>query len=276
MTRKAFVIGHPIAHSRSPLIHGRWLDQYGIDGSYQAIDIAPGALPAFIERLRTGEFVGGNATIPHKEALLSLCDEVDPLARNIGAVNTLVLADGRIAGTNTDHIGFTANLDQGAPGWDEGLETAIVLGAGGAARAIIAALCARKAGRIVILNRSLDRAEALARQFGPNVLVAPLDRFRHFAPAAGLVVNTSSVGMGGTRFEGLALSALPENAVVNDIVYTPLITPLLADAQGCGLRAVDGLGMLLYQAVPGFAAWFGVTPEVTPQLRALVLSSMGQ
>ncbi|WP_116652463.1 shikimate dehydrogenase [Pelagibacterium sediminicola] len=276
MTIKAFVIGHPIAHSRSPLIHGTWLTRHGIDGSYEPIDVAPEGLWAFIDALRKGAFVGGNATIPHKEALVSLCDAVDPLAEKIGAVNTLTVSNGRILGSNSDYLGFLSNLDATGPGWDENLERAIVLGAGGASRAILAALEARKIPDIVLLNRNLARAESLAAEFGGNITPAPLDEFARFAPAAGLVVNTSAVGMGGTRFEGLDLGALPGHAVVNDIVYTPLVTPLLADAKARGLRTVDGLGMLLYQAVPGFAAWFGTTPEVTPGLRAIVLGAMGQ
>lgn len=276
MTIKAFVIGHPIAHSKSPLIHGAWLKAHKIDGTYEAIDVAPDALPGFIENLRGGAFAGGNATIPHKEALVSLCDEVDPLARKIGAVNTLRVRDGRVLGSNSDYLGFLANLDAATPGWDEGLETAIVLGAGGAARAVLAALGARQIPAIVLLNRSPGRAERLAAHFGARITPAPLADFARFAPGAGLVVNTSSIGMGGTRFANLDLAALPALAVVNDIVYTPLVTPLLADADALGLRSVDGLGMLLHQAVPGFAAWFGVTPEVSPDLRALVLAAMGQ
>jgi shikimate dehydrogenase len=276
MTIKAFVIGHPIAHSRSPLIHTYWLDQFGIDGRYEAIDVTPGALAGFVAGLREGEFAGGNATIPHKEALIALCDTVDPLAQQIGAVNTLVVSAGAIVGSNSDYLGFLANLDAEAPGWDEDIGTAIVLGAGGASRAILTALAARNVEKIVLLNRDVDRAKTLAGAFGPRVIPAPLTDFARFAPEAGLLVNTSAVGMGGTRFENLDLSALPRSTVVNDIVYTPLVTPLLADAAALGLRSVDGLGMLLHQAVPGFSAWFGVVPAVTPQLRALVLKSMGQ
>lgn len=276
MTIKAFVIGHPIAHSKSPLIHGTWLRNHEIDGSYEAIDVAPDALSAFIKDLRGGAFAGGNVTIPHKEALVSLCDAVDPLAQKIGAVNTLSVRNGQVLGSNSDYLGFLANLDAGAPGWDQNLETAIVLGAGGASRAVLAALGARNIPRVVLLNRNPDRAQSLAAHFEAGVIPAPLTDFARFAPGAGLVVNTSSVGMGGTRFENLDLDALPSGAVVNDIVYTPLVTPLLADAERLGLRSVDGLGMLLHQAVPGFAAWFGVTPEVSPDLRALVLGAIGQ
>lgn len=274
MTRKAFVIGHPIAHSRSPLIHGTWLAEHGIDGSYEPIDVTPGDLPAFFERLRSGEFAGGNVTIPHKEAVFVLCDDVDPLARTIGAVNTLVVEDGRISGTNTDYLGFLGNLDAGAPGWSQDLVEAIVLGAGGAARAVLVALKARGIGRIHLLNRTPANAETLAAEIGGPVTAGRLEDYTKFASRAGLLVNTTSIGMHGTRFEALDLGLLPETALVTDIVYVPLVTPLLADARARGLRTVDGLGMLLHQAVPGFAAWFGVTPTVSPQLRARVEATL--
>ncbi|MCD7058429.1 shikimate dehydrogenase [Pelagibacterium xiamenense] len=271
----AFVIGHPIAHSKSPLIHGYWLERYGISGSYRAFDVAPADLEAFMARLRGREFVGGNITIPHKEAVMAHCDVVDPLAGTIGAVNTLVRRGQEIHGSNTDYLGFLANLDAGAPGWDGDLKTAIVLGAGGAARAVLAALIARETSRIVILNRTPERAQALARDFGPSVTLGRLEDFAVFAPEAGLLVNTTSIGMGGTRFDDLPLETLGEGAVVNDIVYTPLVTPLLADARAHGYAVVDGLGMLLHQATPGFAAWFGKDPEVTTELRARIVSAMG-
>jgi shikimate dehydrogenase len=224
--KKAFVIGHPIKHSRSPLIHGTWLAEHGIEGSYEAIDVAPEQLPAFIERLRQGEFAGGNVTIPHKEAVFALCDSVDPLAKTIGAANTLVRQpDGKLFGFNTDYMGFLGNLDQNAPGWDRARGRAIVLGAGGASR-------------------------------------------------ASLVVNTTSIGMHGSWFENLDLSLLPKSALVTDAVYVPLVTPLLADARALGLATVDGLGMLLHQAIPGFEAWFGVRPAVTPALRARIEATL--
>jgi shikimate dehydrogenase len=266
--KRAFVIGHPIAHSRSPLIHGHWLKRHGIAGSYEAIDVAPEGLTAFIGRVRAGEFVGGNVTIPLKEAVFKLCDEVDPLARTIGAVNTLVAERGRLRGFNTDHMGFLGNLDQNAPGWSEGLDSAIVLGAGGSARAVVVALRERGVGTIHVLNRTLENAVKLANEIGAPLRPGSLTDFPLHAPGAGLVVNTTSVGMHGTRHEGLAFDLLPAGAVVTDIVYVPLITPLLAAARERGLRTVDGLGMLLHQAVPGFEAWFGVRPEVTPELRA--------
>lgn len=272
--KRAFVIGHPVAHSRSPLIHGYWLKHYGIDGSYEAIDVAPHALPDFFERLREGEFAGGNVTIPHKELAFSLCDERGPFADVTGAVNTLVLRGDAIEGSNTDYPGFLGNLDHHAPGWDKGLEEAIVLGAGGAARAILAALKSREIGRIHLLNRTVDKAEALAIEMAGRIDWGALHEFADRAPGARLVVNTSAVGMKGTSFDGLKLEALPADALVTDIVYTPLITPLLAAARARGLKTVDGLGMLLHQAVPGFEAWFGKKPEVTPELRALVEATL--
>jgi shikimate dehydrogenase len=274
VTIKAFVIGHPIAHSRSPLIHGQWLQDHGIDGSYEAIDVAPADLPALFERLRRGEFSGGNVTIPHKEAVFTLCDSVDPLATTIGAVNTLVARDGHVHGSNTDYLGFLGNLDAGAPGWSDGLDNAVVLGAGGAARAVLVALKSRGVGRIHLLNRTCETAEALAQELGGPIETHGLDGFAGLAAKAGLVVNTSSVGMHGTRFETLDLDLLPAHALVTDIVYVPLQTPLLADAQARGLRTVDGLGMLLHQAVPGFEAWFGVRPTVTPALRARIEATL--
>lgn len=274
MTTKAFVIGHPINHSRSPLIHGTWLAEHGIDGSYEAIDVAPGDLPAFFGRLRSGEFAGGNVTIPHKEAVFALCDSVDPLARSIGAVNTLVVHDGKVEGRNTDYLGFLGNLDAGAPGWQQGNRSAVVLGAGGAARAVIVALQSRNIP-IILLNRTVATAHRLATELAGTIIAASLDDFAVVAAAAGLVVNTTSVGMHGSRFEQLDLALLASDTIVTDIVYAPLVTPLLADAAARGLRTVDGLGMLLHQAVPGFEAWFGVRPTVTPALRASIEATLG-
>lgn len=273
--KKAFVIGHPIKHSRSPLIHGSWIAEHGIEGSYEAIDVAPEDLPAFVARLRQGEFVGGNVTIPHKEAVFALCDSVDPLATTIGAANTLVRqSDGAIHGFNTDYMGFLGNLEQNAPGWARGLERAIVLGAGGAARAILVALREQGVPQIVLLNRTTEKAEALAREIPGPFVPGALADYARYAPGAGLVVNTTSIGMHDTRFDALDLGLLPAAALVTDIVYVPLVTPLLADARARGLRTVDGLGMLLHQAIPGFEAWFGVRPEVTPMLRANIEATL--
>jgi len=275
VTIKAFVIGHPIAHSRSPLIHGSWIAEHQIDGSYTAIDVSPADLPGFFERLRAGEFAGGNVTIPHKEAVFALCDSVDPLTETIGAVNTLVVENGRVHGTNTDYLGFLGNLDAGAPAWSDGLETAIVLGAGGAARAILVALQSRGVGSIVLLNRTRVTAEKMAAELPGQIAVAGLEAFNDIAPLAGLVVNTTSIGMHGTKFDNFDLSLLPVGALVTDIVYVPLVTPLLAEAQALGVRTVDGLGMLLHQAVPGFEAWFGVRPDVNARLRQTIEATLG-
>lgn len=274
MTIKAFVIGHPIAHSRSPLIHGQWLAEHGIDGSYEAIDVAPEALPGFFERLRSGEFAGGNVTIPHKEAVFALCDSVDPLATTIGAVNTLVLHDGKVHGSNTDYLGFLGNLDASAPGWSDGPNDAMIIGAGGAARAILVALRRRDGGKVHVLNRTLEKAQALVAEIDGPFEAHGFDAFPQLAAHTGLVVNTSAIGMHGSRFDWLDFALLPKATLVTDIVYTPLVTPLLADAAAHGLRTVDGLGMLLHQAVPGFEAWFGVRPSVTPALRARIEATL--
>jgi shikimate dehydrogenase len=273
--KRAFVIGHPIAHSRSPLIHGTWIKAHCIDGSYEAIDVEPQGLPTIFERLRSGEFVGGNVTIPLKEEVFALCDSVDPLAQTIGAVNTLVANEGQVHGFNTDFMGFLGNLDQYQPGWSAGLEQAIVLGAGGAARAVLVALRERGVGRVHVLNRTPEKAAALAARVGANFRAGSFEDLEHLAPDAGLLVNTTSVGMHGTGFDGLPLQALPKSAIVTDLVYVPLETPLLAEARALGLRTVDGLGMLLHQAVPGFEAWFGVRPDVTASLRAAVEATLG-
>lgn len=277
--KKAFVIGYPIKHSRSPLIHGHWLAEHGIAGSYEPIEVAPEALPAFLDRIRSGEFAGGNVTVPHKEEAWKLVDFRDLDTDHLKAFNTLSqveTADGiAIYGQNTDLYGFLANLDQQAPGWNKDVENAIVLGAGGAARAVAAGLMLRVPGRVHILNRTRERAAALAADIVPRRAVGgSLDDYAALAPTSQLVVNTTTIGMHGTRFDNLDLSLLPKSALVTDIVYVPLVTPLLADARALGLRTVDGLGMLLHQAVPGFEAWFGVRPEVTPALRQKIEATL--
>lgn len=277
--KRAFVIGHPIKHSRSPLIHGHWLRTYGIEGSYEAIDVPPEELERFLNRIRLGEFVGGNVTVPHKEAAFTLCDFRDLGTIELKSFNTLNAIDTSdgpmIWGMNTDLYGFLANLDAAVPGWDEQVTNAIVLGAGGAARAVAAALALRVREKVYVLNRSIGRAEALVTDIVPRKLVAGgLDDFAALAPSCQFVVNTTTIGMHGTRFGNLPLERLPKSALVTDIVYVPLETPLLADARTLGLRTVDGLGMLLHQAVPGFEAWFAVRPEVTPELRARIEATL--
>ena len=269
----AFVCGHPIAHSRSPKIHGHWLAHYGIDGSYRAIDVAPADFPAFLKGLAEAGLRGGNVTIPHKEVAFASVQHRDEAAEQIGAVNTVWLEDGVLWGGNTDAYGFAANLDHLSPGWDGG-DVAVVLGAGGASRAIIHALKQRGFKDIRIVNRTVERAEELARQFGTVVSAHPQSATHELLGDASLLVNTTALGMHGN--EGLPAdpAGLPDYAIVTDIVYVPLETPLLAAARARGLRTVDGLGMLLHQAVPGFARWFGKRPEVTAELRNMIVADL--
>lgn len=270
---KAFVCGHPIAHSRSPKIHGFWLKQYGIDGSYTAIDVAPEVLGDFLKSLATGGFAGGNVTIPHKEAAFRLVDRRDAAAEAIGAVNTLWFEDGMLWGGNTDAHGFAANLDEHAPEWHKA-RAALVLGAGGAAHAVIHALKERGVRDIRIVNRTVERATELADRFGEGVSAHPLAASGEFLPETGLLVNTTSLGMHGYAQLPVDPSALPDSAIVTDIVYVPLETPLLAAARARGLKTVDGLGMLLHQAAPGFERWFGVRPAVTLELREMIVADL--
>jgi shikimate dehydrogenase len=268
MSPRCFVIGHPIAHSRSPLIHGTWLAQHGLAGSYERIDVAPAALPGFIARIRSGELTGGNVTVPLKEAVLPLLDVVTETARTMGAANTLWCEGGRLHGDNTDAAGFLGHLDATVPGWDARVETALLLGAGGAARAIAYGLIKRGVPRIVLANRSLSRAQELAATLGAPLEAADWSNRNALVAAADLIVNTTSLGMKGQPPLDLDLAALRPGTIVDDIVYVPLKTDLLVEAERRGGVIVDGLGMLLHQAVPGFARWFGVTPSVTPALRA--------
>lgn len=267
MPPRCFVIGHPVAHSRSPLIHGTWLAEHGLAGAYERVDVAPAGLPGFVERLRAGEFTGGNVTVPHKEAMLPLIDEVSEAARAIGAVNTLWREGARICGDNTDVSGFLAHLDAETPGWDERVGTVLVLGAGGAARGIAFGLKARGVGRIILVNRSRARADELAAALGAPLEAADWAQRNDLVGQADLIVNTTALGMDGQPELDLDLTRLRPGTIVDDIVYVPLMTPLLLDAERRGGVPVDGLGMLLHQAVPGFARWFGVTPAVTPALR---------
>ncbi|MHA1546456.1 MAG: shikimate dehydrogenase [Alphaproteobacteria bacterium] len=273
---RAFVIGWPIDHSRSPLIHGHWLETYKIQGTYQKQAVAPPDLAEFFETVRQGSFVGGNVTLPHKTAALALSDERDRAADRIGAANTLVVDNGRILARNTDGAGFIANLNAGAPAWQDVPGPAVVLGAGGAAKAVVWSLLDCGVEEIRVVNRTRSRAQALADNFGKHV--HPFD-WRDLGTAlksAGLLVNTTSLGMHGAPPLALPLADLPIAATVCDIVYAPLTTQLLRDAHHRGNQVVDGLGMLLHQAVPGFAAWFGVTPQVTQVLRDLVVADIEQ
>ena len=270
---RAFVVGHPIGHSRSPLIHGFWLKTLALPGSYERIDIHPDAIETFLRDLPQSGFVGGNVTIPHKQAAHRAAHRLDAAAQAIGAANTLWLEDGKLIAGNTDAIGFAANLDHEAPCWRQ-MRTALVLGAGGAARAILFALKDAGFTDIRIVNRTLSRAQDLCDSFGPGVSAHGWENVAALAGDAGLVVNTSSLGMAGKDELPLDISILPDNAIVNDIVYAPLETPLLAAARARGLVGVDGLGMLLHLAVPGFERWFGVRPRVTPELRAHIVADL--
>jgi shikimate dehydrogenase len=269
--KKAFVTGHPIAHSRSPKIHGHWLAKYSIDGSYEAIDVRPEDFAAFLKSLGERGYRGGNVTIPHKEAAFAGVASRDHAADEIGAVNTLWFEDGLLWGGNTDGYGFAANLDQYAPGW-AARGPAVVLGAGGASRAVIHALKQRGVKDIRIVNRTLPRARELADRFGAGVSAHGADA--ELLSDAGLLINTTSLGMHGNETLAADPAALPDHALVTDIVYVPLETPLLAAARARGLETVDGLGMLLHQAVPGFERWFGRKPEVTADLRSMVVADI--
>ena len=268
--RLAGVFGHPITHSRSPRLHGFWLQRYGIDGAYIPLGVAPGGFGAAVRALVDLGFRGANVTIPHKLAAFEICDAVAPFARRAGAVNTLVFRDGRIEGSNTDGFGFLESIREAAPGWRADAGPAVLLGAGGAARAIAAALLDAGAPRVTLVNRTAAKAEALARDLGGPIHVAdrpPLED-------AALLVNTTSLGMQGQPGLEVDLAPLPASAVVADIVYVPLETRLLAAARARGLVAVDGLGMLLHQARPGFEAWFGVAPQVDQALRDVVAADI--
>lgn len=275
INHRAFVVGYPIKHSRSPLIHGYWLRTLGIAGSYEKVEVAPEAFADFVGRVKRGDlpFCGGNVTIPHKEAAYRLADETDELTDELGAANTLWLEDGKLKATNTDGIGFTANLDDGHPGWDRG-GRAVVLGAGGASRAIIQALRERGFSEIHVVNRSLGRAEELADRFGPKVHAHAVAGLNEVMRKADFFVNTTSLGMGGEPAPRLPFDTLAPGAVVTDIVYVPLKTSFLQQAERAGLPTVDGLGMLLHQAVPGFEKWFGKRPVVDEALRALIIADM--
>ncbi len=264
----ACLIGWPAAHSRSPLIHHYWLRTLGIAGGYVIEAVPPDDLRDFVLRLSLRGFVGANVTIPHKEGVLTLSTP-DTRAKAVGAANTLWFADGELRSTNTDVEGFINNLDAGAPGWD-GAEEALVLGAGGSSRAVVFGLLERGVGRINLANRTIARAEVLARQFGSKVHPIAWDGINDILPHAKLLVNTTSLGMHGQPSLDVDVARLPEAAVVADLVYVPLVTPLLAAAQARGLKTADGLGMLLHQAVRGFELWFGRRPQVTAELRALV------
>jgi shikimate dehydrogenase len=267
-TRAACLIGWPAAHSRSPLIHHYWLRTLGIEGGYVIEAVPPDDFRDFVLRLSLRGFVGANVTIPHKEQALAL-SKPDERAKAVGAANTLWFKDGELCSTNTDVEGFINNLDASAPGWDKASD-ALVLGAGGASRAVVFGLLDRGVKHVHLANRTVERARALADQFGASVHPVTWNKVGELLPRSGLVVNTTSLGMHGQPRLEIDVGLLPENAVVSDLVYVPLKTELLAAAQARGLQTADGLGMLLHQAVRGFELWFGQRPQVTAELRALV------
>lgn len=267
----AGVMGWPVMHSRSPKIHNFWLAKYGIAGTYVPLAIRPEGLRAALRALPALGFAGCNLTIPHKEAAFEIVDRVDPLARRIGAINCVVVAaDGSLDGYNHDGFGYIQSIVEAYPDWRADAGPIVVIGAGGGARAVLASLVDRGAQEIRLVNRSAERAQALAKEFGPPIEAAPWKE-RHAALAgAAMLINTTSQGMAGQPALDLALDTLPVSAVVSDIIYVPRETPLLAAARSRGNRTVNGLGMLLHQARPAFQAWFGVMPEITAELRAMI------
>ncbi|MEP5759795.1 MAG: shikimate dehydrogenase [Litoreibacter sp.] len=269
----AGVIGHPIAHSRSPQLHKYWLEKYGLAGHYIPMDVSSQDLPHVLNNLPKMGFVGVNVTLPHKETVLEIADVISDRASLIGAANTLTFqADGKLYADNTDGHGFLANLKQQAPDWSASDGPALVLGAGGAARAVIAALLQDGASQIIVANRTRARAETLKSHFGAKVSVVDWTQAVNQTSELATLVNTTALGMDGKEKLRFSVSKLPQTALVADIVYTPLVTELLSEAADHGCRTVDGLGMLLHQATPGFERWFGYAPEVDDAMRDAILS----
>ena len=274
-TRLAGIIGWPVSHSRSPRLHGFWLNSYGIDGAYLPLAVRPEQARDAIRALPLLGFAGANVTLPHKEAALSAVDRVTAQARRIGAVNTIIAAaDGTLEGSNSDGFGFLENLRQSAPQWQPGQGPAVLLGAGGAARAVAAALVDAGVPELRLVNRTAVRAEQLATDIGGPIKPYAWEQRGAALKDGTLLVNSTTLGMKGRSPLDIDLQPLPPAAIVCDIVYVPLETPLLAAARARGLATVDGLGMLLHQARPGFAAWFGVEPVVTPELRSFIRADL--
>ncbi len=271
----AGVMGWPVAHSRSPAIHNHWIRQYGLNGSYLLLPVQPERIGDAVRGLRALGFAGCNLTIPHKVAAMPLMDRVDPLAARIGAINTIVVeADGTLVGYNNDAYGYIQSLLDAQPDWRADAGPITVLGAGGAARAILVALAERGAKEIRLCNRSLDKAQALAAEFGAPIKAVPWEQRADALDGCALLVNTTSLGMKGQEPLELSLEKLPSRALVSDIIYVPLETPLLAAARQRGNPTVNGLGMLLNQARPAFERWFGVMPEITPELRRSIEATL--
>jgi shikimate dehydrogenase len=267
---KACVIGYPVRHSRSPLIHGYWLNQLGIKGSYERAEVAPGEFSSFMENFVRLGFTGANVTLPHKQASFERCARTTATAACLKAVNTLWIEAGKLHGDNTDAVGFLAALDEDAPAWGHGRGHAVILGAGGAARAVAYALKLRGMKKIMLINRTKTRADAIASDIGPPVETGEICDIPRLLAGAALLVNTTSLGMLGQPPLDIGLGPLPRDAAVSDIVYVPAETELIRAAKARGLRTVPGIGMLLHQAVPGFERWFGVRPAVTAELRSLI------
>jgi shikimate dehydrogenase len=272
--KRAGVIGWPVEHARSPMIHGYWLKRYGIEGEYRKIAVPPAEAAAFFDDLAAHDLIGCNVTVPYKEVAFRAADHPDAAAQSAKAANTLWLEDGVLCAANTDIYGFITNLDAQAPGWDSIGLPAAVLGAGGAARGIIRGLLDRGVPHIRLANRTRERAEALAEELRAAVSVVAWDSRNEMLADCGLLVNTTTLGMRGQPPLDIDLTDLSRPGVVCDIVYIPLETDLLKNARAAGFHTADGLGMLLHQAVPGFEKWFGVRPEVTPELRALVAADI--
>lgn len=268
---KACVIGHPIAHSLSPVLHSYWIEKYQITGEYSKVDVAPGDLSLFLNRLRSGEFAGCNVTIPHKENVIEFVDQKTDIVNRLGAANTLWMEGTTLWADNTDGFGFMSHLDASQPNWRDTVETALIIGAGGASRAIIDALCQSELPKIIIANRTIDRAKSLIdhfKTFWPNTKfsASSMDSITDHICNSDVIINTSSLGMKGQPELSLDLSSCAAHTIIYDLVYNPLQTPLLAEARKCNLKTVDGLGMLLHQGRPGFEKWFGHFPHVTDNL----------
>lgn len=273
--KRAAVIGWPIAHSRSPMIHGYWLERYGIDGAYTKEAVRPEDLRAFLDSLQARGFAGCNVTVPHKEAVYEFANVKDASARAVGAANTLWFEDGKLMAANTDTYGFMTNLVSTVPDWSSDRGSVVILGAGGAARAVVYGFIEAGARDVRIFNRSRARAEQLAHYFGDKISVHDWDDRNAHVGEASIVVNTTTLGMNGQGETGIDFSGAGPNCVAADLVYVPLETAFLSEARYFGLRTVGGLGMLLHQAVPGFEKWFGIRPEVTNELYALIASDIG-
>jgi shikimate dehydrogenase len=268
-SNRAVVVGHPIAHSRSPMLHGYWLERMGIAGSYERLDLPPDDVAAFFAGFRDAGWIGGNVTVPHKSAVIPYLDRIDPAAQAMGAVNTIWWADGQLVGGNTDAIGFLGNLDDLQPGWDRAARKAVILGAGGAARAAAYGLLSRGL-EVALCNRTPEKAAAIADHFAGPITAQGRDARAVLFADCDLLVNATSLGMVGQPPQDVDLGPLKPGAIVYDVVYVPLETGLLKAAKAAGHPTVDGLGMLLHQGVEGFSRWFGRRPEVTPELRQLL------